>query len=284
MFRTFFLLLAAVFLACALLQLNPSSLKAFDETGCEKDCMKCHTISNQEVKEILTNLKAPDAEIVKIQLSPLKGLWEVSIINKGRPGVFYIDFSKALVVSGSIIEVKTRKNKTAERLTILRESQRVDFSKIPLNQALVMGDPVAPKKVAVFTDPDCPYCGKLHWEMEKVVKENKDIVFFILLYPLNFHKDAYWKSKSILCNRSLKMLEDAFAKKEIPKPQCDSKEIDINIQVARSLGITGTPALVLPDGRMHPGWMPAKRLRDFINGIPKPEAKPNPSAEEKRKE
>ena len=109
--------------------------------------------------------------------------------------------------------------------------------------------------------------------MEKVVKESKEIVFYIILYPLNFHKDAYWKSKSILCNRSLKMLEDAFAKKEIPKPECDTKEIDNNIQVAQSLGITGTPALALPDGRVHTGMMPAKQLIDFINAIPKPESK-----------
>lgn len=106
--------------------------------------------------------------------------------------------------------------------------------------------------------------------MEKVVKENKDIVFYILLYPLRFHKDAYWKSKSIMCNRSLKMLEDAFAKKEIPKLDCDSKELDSNIRVAEALGITGTPTLVLPDGRLHTGTMPAKQLIAFINGIPKP--------------
>ena len=154
MVRTFLLLLAAVFLVCALLQLNPSPLKAFDQTGCEKDCLKCHTISNQEVKEILKSLKVPEAEIVKIQASPLKGLWEVSIMNQGRPGLFYVDFSKSLVVSGSIVEVKTGKNKTREQLAKLQESRRVDFSKIPLNQALIMGDPVAPKKVAVFTDPD----------------------------------------------------------------------------------------------------------------------------------
>ena len=154
MVRTFLLLLAAVFLAWALLPLNPSPLKAFDQTGCEKDCLKCHTISNQEVNEILKSLKVPEAEIVKIQASPLKGLWEVSIVNKGRPGVFYVDFSKSLVVSGSIVEVKTGKNKTREQLATLQESRRLDFSKIPLNQALVMGDPIAPKKVAVFTDPD----------------------------------------------------------------------------------------------------------------------------------
>jgi thiol:disulfide interchange protein DsbC len=109
--------------------------------------------------------------------------------------------------------------------------------------------------------------------MEKVIKERKDIVFYILLYPLSFHKDAYWKSKSIMCNRSLKMLEDAFAKKEIPRLECDSKEIDSNIKVAEALGITGTPALVLPDGRVHTGMMPARQLIDFINGNPRPEPK-----------
>jgi thiol:disulfide interchange protein DsbC len=106
--------------------------------------------------------------------------------------------------------------------------------------------------------------------MEKVVKERKDIVFYIILYPLSFHKDAYWKSKSILCNQSIKMLEEAYAKKEIPKPECDTKAIDSNIKIAEALGITGTPALVLPDGRVHTGMMPAKQLIDFIDGPPKP--------------
>jgi len=109
--------------------------------------------------------------------------------------------------------------------------------------------------------------------MEKVLKERKDIAFYILLFPLAMHKDAYWKSKSIVCNRSLKMLEDAFAKKEIPKPECDTKEIDANMKVAQALGITGTPALVLPDGRVHTGMMPAKELIDFINGVSKPGSK-----------
>ena len=152
--RYFLLLFCVVFMACALLQLNSPPVKAFDKTGCEMDCTKCHSITTQDVKEILRNMKAPDAEIVKVQPSPLKGLWEVSVNNKGRPGVFYVDFSKTFIVSGSVIEVKTGKNKTMERMTALQEARRVDFSKIPLSQALVMGDPLSPKKVAVFTDPD----------------------------------------------------------------------------------------------------------------------------------
>jgi thiol:disulfide interchange protein DsbC len=262
------LLFAVAFCISALFQVHSDDLRAFDQTGCGKDCLECHTLTNLEVKEILKHLKAPDAKILKIQPSPLKGLWEVSIVNKGKPGLFYVDFSKNYIVSGSIVEVKTGKNKTAERVTKLQESRRVDFSKIPLSQALVMGDAASPQKVVVFTDPECPYCGTLHQEMEKVVKDRKDIAFYIILFPLNFHKDAYWKSQSIMCSRSLKMLEDSFAKKEIPRPQCDTKEIDANIKLAGALGITGTPTLVLPDGRIHTGTMPADKLIEFIQGNP----------------
>ena len=154
MMRYFVFLLSAVFLAFALFAFNPEGSQAFDKTGCEMDCQKCHTITNQDIKEILKNLKAPDAEILKVEVSPMKGLWEVSIMNKGRPGLLYVDFSKNYIISGSIIEVKTGKNKTMERVTQLQESRRVDFSKIPLGQALVMGDAASPQKVAVFTDPD----------------------------------------------------------------------------------------------------------------------------------
>jgi len=50
-------------------------------------------------------------------------------------------------------------------------------------------------------------------------------------------------------------------------------KIDSNIKVAQALGITGTPTLILPDGRVHPGMMPSKKLIDFIDGIPNPEPK-----------
>jgi thiol:disulfide interchange protein DsbC len=260
----FILLLAAVFLGSTLFQLNFDGLQAFDKNGHEMDCQKCHVLTNQEAKEILKNVKIPEAEILKVQLSPVKGIWEVSFMNQGRPAVLYVDFSKTFLLAGPVVDIKSGKNRTQERLAKLQESRRVDFSKIPLNQGLVVGDSLAPQKVAVFTDPDCPFCEKLHKEMEKVLQERKDIAFYIILYPLRFHKDAYWKSKSILCNKSLKMLEDAYAGKEVPRLECDSKEIDANIKLAEALGITGTPSLVLPNGRVHTGTLPAEQLLDLI--------------------
>jgi thiol:disulfide interchange protein DsbC len=96
--------------------------------------------------------------------------------------------------------------------------------------------------------------------MKKVVAERKDIAFYIILYPLPMHKDAYGKVKAILCEKSLDLLEAAFEKKPLPKPSCETKIVDENIKLAETLGISGTPAVVFPDGTLVPGAMEAEAI------------------------
>jgi thiol:disulfide interchange protein DsbC len=96
--------------------------------------------------------------------------------------------------------------------------------------------------------------------MKKVIKERKDIVFFIKLYPLPMHKEAYAKAKAIVCEKSLELLEDAFENKPLPKPKCETTAVDDNVKLAQKLGISGTPAIVMPDGRVIPGYMDAAAL------------------------
>ncbi|MFH1014601.1 MAG: DsbC family protein [Nitrospirota bacterium] len=234
--------------------------------SCDTDCTKCHTISTDEVRNILTKINAPDAKILKVQMSPARGLWEVSIDNKGQRGLFYVDFSKKYLISGRIIEVNASIDKTKERLDALNKERRINRSLIPLKDALILGDKKAVNKVIVFTDPDCHFCGKFHEEIKKVVEKRKDIAFYIKLFPLTkLHPDAYWKSKSIICEKSLKLLEDNFEKKTIPKPSCKTDVIDKNIKLAASLGISGTPTSVLPDGSVLTGSLQADKLIEFID-------------------
>ena len=243
---------------------------AFASGSCDTDCVKCHTISTEEVRNILAKIKAPDAKILKMQMSPARGLWEVSIDNKGQRGLFYVDFSKKYLISGSIIEVNAAINKTKERLDALNRDRRINRSLIPLKDALILGDKKAANKVIVFTDPDCPFCSKLHEEIKKVVEKRKDVAFYIKLFPLTkLHPDAYWKSKSIICEKSLKLLEDNFEKKPIPKPSCETGVIDRNIKLAGSLGISGTPTSIMPDGSVLTGSLPADKFIELIDSAKK---------------
>ena len=100
--------------------------------------------------------------------------------------------------------------------------------------------------------------------MKQVTDQRKDIVFYIKLFPLKNHPEAFQKSKSIVCEKSLALLEDAFEKKPIPKPKCETSAVDENIKLAEKLGITSVPSVILPDGRVFPGYKDAKTLIQFI--------------------
>lgn len=85
------------------------------------------------------------------------------------------------------------------------------------------------------------------------------------MYPLvSLHPKAYEKSKAIVCAKSMKMLEDVYAKKAIPKPTCETDAVDETIKLAQSLGINGTPAIVLPNGSLISGMRDAATIIKLI--------------------
>jgi|SRR5208283_2393574 len=238
-------------------------VRAFSMGGCEEDCNKCHSLSYEDALDIVSKIN-PNVKILGIQISPVKGLWEITVDDSGRKGLFYTDFSKKFFIAGPIIELASGANRSQEHIDKIQEDKKVDVSKIPLGNALVLGSRSAQNKVIVFTDPDCPFCAKLHAEMKKVVEQRKDIAFYIKLYPLTIHKDSFWKANAIACNKSLKMLEDNFAGNPIAKSVCVSKDIEENIKLAQSLGITGTPALIRSDGKVHSGTLSMDKIIEFV--------------------
>lgn len=97
--------------------------------------------------------------------------------------------------------------------------------------------------------------------MKKVLEKRNDIVFYIKLYPIV--KVDPNKFQEIACEKHVKMLNSE--KTNADKKECDIKEIDGNVTLAKSLGITGTPALIMPDGKIYSGKMPADKLIKLID-------------------
>lgn len=107
--------------------------------------------------------------------------------------------------------------------------------------------------------------------MKQIVSKRNDIAFYLKMFPLvQLHPKAYDKAKAIACQKSndkgVTLLEDAYAKKQIPLPSCDTKAVDENMMLAQKLGITGTPAIILPDGSVKNGAMKAQQLMQMIDG------------------
>jgi len=131
--------------------LNNTALGFSELAGsCEPECTKCHTLSKEEASTIIKEI-APSVDIIDVRQSPVRGLWEITFKAQGRVGIVYMDFSKANIIQGPILNVKAKTDLTAQRL---QELTKIDLSKIPLKEAILMGSPDAKYKVIVFDDPD----------------------------------------------------------------------------------------------------------------------------------
>lgn len=268
-----YLLTAIFLLTFAFSSPAADNAAAFQGQGCMGSCTDCHKIDKDEAAKLLKADKFK-AIIKEIRMSPVKGIWEIEFTMEGKAGTgqAYIDFAKKYLINRAVFI-------PLEKLGEEPPAPMVDLSKIPLDKAIVFGSATASKKVIIFSDPDCPYCVKLHTEIAKIIKDRPDIAFYVKMFPLPSHPDAYEKSRNILCNKKPnKALEDAFANKKIAKAKdtCKTDEVDNNLKLGEKLDIHGTPAIILPDGRMIPGYLPSDVLLNMIDNPPvaaKPEEK-----------
>jgi len=208
--------------------------------------------TKDSVKNILKEF-APDVTVLSIEKTPIEGLWEVVVSVSGSKTIVYMDSMNKYIVQGAIINLATKVNLTQEKFD---EITKVDVSKVPLQDSLIIGDPKAKNRIFVFTDPDCPYCVKFHDEIKKVIEKRKDIVFYVKLFPLaSIHPKALEKSVAIICekdnDKAVRMLEDAYAKKDIPLTTCNTTVVDDNLKLGRSLGLQGTPTIIFADGKVR---------------------------------
>lgn len=219
----------------------------------------CSSMTEAALHDIFDKIAPGGVSILSHRKSPVDGFCEIALGSKMNPQIVYLDYAKKFILAGSMFDAHSMTNLSLISKNAIQDQFRVDVARIPLDNALWMGNAKAIKKVIVFTDPDCPFCSSLHKTLHQIVTERQDVAFLIKLLPLPMHKDAYWKSKSILCNRSLKMLDESFEKKEIPRTDCATDELEKNLQFAQSFDF-GTPTLIFQDGSVIPGAVPKDEL------------------------
>lgn len=248
---------------------------AFQQAGCGAgDCRDCHSVNRDEVARLL---KGRVSEVLDVKRSEVPGLWDVEAVYNGQKLPYYLDFSKSYLISGNVIKLKSNENVTQKNFV---QMNKVDYAKIPLDDALVLGDAAAKHKIIVFDDPECTYCGKLHPEMKKAVEQRPDIAFLIKMFPLAMHPHAKSKAQTIICTKlkgenakSLELLEESLAKKSLAAPDCDTDVADKNIALAKELYIASTPTLIMPDGRVLPGFKTADQIISSLQDKVKEEVK-----------
>jgi thiol:disulfide interchange protein DsbC len=261
-------MIKVLFSVVACVALFATNSFAMDNGGHSSDCTSCHTLSVKEASELL---KPTGGTVKTIKYAPIKGMYELLVEKDGKQGLIYIDFAKRHFMQGLIIDFETLKPVTAhtpQELPQPKQPANIDVKTIPLENAIVMGNPNGARKIYVFTDPDCPYCRKFHAELKTLAKIAPDVAIYIMLYPLPMHPGAFDKSRAILESKSLDVLDNAFEGKDVAKPVKEESKtrIDDNIKYGISREIAGTPTIVMPDGKIVVGGREAESLKKMLEG------------------
>lgn len=254
--------LSACAVAAILVLQFPDPAAAFQkEAAAAKGCSECHKLTKEEARKILAKMVD---NVVGVVQGPFPGVWEVDVARDGKTYPIYLDYSLKYLFNGQFIRLADMENLTGLRY---QDLNRVDVASIPLKDAIRVGSPSAKKTVIVLSDPSCPYCVKLHGEIRKAAAKDADVAFLVMPYPRNpKDKATYRKCLAVVCGKSEKLLDDAYAGKELPAPTCKSDAVDETMRLADRLKIQGTPTMILPDGRMISGSMEADALLSLLNG------------------
>jgi thiol:disulfide interchange protein DsbC len=218
----------------------------------------CSAQADQTTDKLKSTLESRmgDATIKSIEKTAIPGLYEVNLGSQ----IIYSDATGNYVLLGDLVDTRTSKNLTEARLS---ETNKIDFAKLPFENAVKVVKGNGSRKIAVFSDPNCPYCKQL----ESTLKSIDNVTVYTFLYPV-LSPDSTTKSKSIWCSKDRGMTWEGWMldhKAPSTAADCDTTAIDKNLKLGRSMNVTGTPTVFLVDGRRLPGAVPADRLEKELS-------------------
>jgi thiol:disulfide interchange protein DsbC len=194
--------------------------------------------------------------IGNISKTPYFGLYEVQFDEQ----IVYTDAKVTYILVGSIYDAATRKNLTEARQ---REYSRVAFDALPLELAFKRVKGNGARKLALFSDPDCPFCARIEQELKNI----DNVTIYTFLYPIDqLHPDASRKSRMIWCALDpVAAWNQFFASGALPKNNGDCENpVAATAALGQKLRVSATPTLIFADGSVIPGALPAAQLEAEI--------------------
>lgn len=208
----------------------------------------------QAIRKTLQSLQ-PDLPIEGIAPSPLPGLYQV-LLTGGRS--LYVSADGQFVLQGALFQVKDGE---AIDLTAAAERQGVakEIGKVPLSEMVVFSPKEPKTHITVFTATDCGYCQKLHSEMPDLLRQGVEVRY--MAFPRQeVGSEGYSSLVSVWCAKDrAQAMNKAKARERLPAAECDNP-VAKHHELGMLIGVNGTPAIVLANGQMVPGYRPAAEL------------------------
>jgi len=218
----------------------------------------CAQAGEEDIRKSLAE-NLPDAKLGAITKLPYGGLYQV-VVN--GTNIIYTDEKGEVGLLGTLLELKSKTNLTQQEKDKLIV---VDFSRLPFDKAIVRVKGKGTRKLAIFSDPECPYCQGLEKELESV----NDVTIYTFLLPLTeIHPGALRKAELIWCAKDrARAWDDMLLRQHEPKgsnTECDTPIKEI-AELASKNWITGTPGIVFTSGKLLLGNQPHELIEKLLD-------------------
>lgn len=242
-----------------------SSLVSFGAFSAETktDAVSAPVVQTQPENVIPQALSKYNLTVTDVVESPLKGFYEVSTNN----GVIYANADASYFITGHLYQ-----NNESGLVNLTEKSQAkrnlAQFKASGIEKELIRF-PAKDEKfvINVFTDTSCGYCVKLHRELQQYNDLGITVRYFA--YPRGGERASNFEQMaSIWCaDDQQKAMNEAkagtFKGDKNVKQECKDL-VRRHLSLGGQFGVTGTPAIMLADGSMVSGYVPAAQLIQIL--------------------
>jgi thiol:disulfide interchange protein DsbC len=195
-------------------------------------------------------------KVLDVQTSPIPGVYEVFLGDR----IVYADAAGDHVIVGDLIETRSQLDITQ---TKMEQRSAIDYKALPFEKAIKIVKGNGSRQLAVFEDPDCPFCRKLEQELATL----NDTTVYVFLFPIDqLHPQATLHSRQIWCSpdRAQAWRQWLLERKPLPEAQCKGDPIAELGKLGEKLYVDGTPTLFFPSGKRVGGAIPTAELQQHL--------------------
>lgn len=224
-------------------------------------CLSANVCVNAKINDdILSKLRVmyPNTNFQSVEFSEIDGLFEV----KMGKNIAYTNKDGRYFLFGHLFDMQTQSDLTEQRHKRDEPIQKMMWPEASLSQAIKTVKGNGSRKIAVFSDPDCPYCKRLEANLAKV----ENITIYTFMYPLEgLHPEAKSKAISIWCaDNPAQAWTDYLLMGKPPKLATCQNPIDQNIVLGTKLGVMGTPMMVDDQNRTLMGAASSEEIERWL--------------------
>ncbi|MCJ0974915.1 DsbC family protein [Pseudomonas sp. PS1] len=214
--------------------------------------------AEQAIRDSLNAIQ-PDMPIEAIAESPMPGVYQVQL-KGGRQ--LYASADGQFLIQGYMYQFKDGQ---ATNLTEQAQSRSVAkaIEAVPTSEMVVFAPENPKAHITVFTDTDCGYCQKLHSEVPELNRRGIEVRY--MAFPRQgMGSHGANTLTSVWCAKDRQAaMNKAKAREDVPAASCDNP-VAKQYELGQLIGVQGTPAIVLSDGQMIPGYQPAPQLAELV--------------------